>query len=295
MATTFKQFAAIAEEINEDVTYEYGLPILSEAIHSEIQGILDSQQIPPSDKLSLVTQNARNLIKQGQDTGLDSDKPKKGSSRAVFFPSEHKKIILDGQETYVPTAVKIAFPGILDKHTGSRMLLGEHQNMIEGHVDNSGFHSVLRKVGQNEYVTNHDGVLAPIFSAHPDGHYLEMGRCEKYMASDVRNHTKKDGFKAGLSHQQIQNHMLIEHHAAHGASYGQSDLNDAISNHPHVESMVNMMHDYSMHPADLRTPNMGTWVHPHTGHRYPVVIDYGFSNEIAKLYRNARLKRADQW
>lgn len=51
--------------------------ILTEAIHAEIQSIMDNESIDPSRKLNAVTKKSRELIKSGQDTGLESDKPKK--------------------------------------------------------------------------------------------------------------------------------------------------------------------------------------------------------------------------
>lgn len=297
---TFKQFKDIEIIIDEDVPYEFGLPILSEEIHHIIKDILDSSATPVDGKLSMITREARKLIANGQSTGFENDKPLKGSSRAVFFPTDHKPIELDGQRIHVPTAVKIAFPGQLDKYTGHHQLLGEMQNYNESTTD----YAVIRPIhghtnihvpgNHPKFETNPDGVTAPILSTHPDHHYLEMGRADKFNAKDLREYTKHPDFKKGLSHQEIKKAMEYHHDMANGQqmSYYQdrdSELHEHISDHPHTTNMLNAMHDMGMHPADLTPRNMGIWTHPLTGVRHPVMIDYGFSTEIGKLYHKARM------
>lgn len=297
---SFKQFKDIEIITEDDAPYEYGLPILSEEIHHAIKEILDSSATPVDNKLAMIAKEARRLIKEGRPTGFENDKPLKGSSRAVFFPTDHKLIELDGQRIHVPTAVKIAFPGQLDKHTGHNMLLGEMQNYNESTTDHAVIrpihgHTNIRVAGQGpKFETNPDGVTAPILSTHPDMHYLEMGRADKFNAKDLREYTKHPDFKKGVSHQEIKKAMEYHHAIANGQhlSYYQdrdSELHEKISEHPHVMNMLNAMHNMGMHPADLTPRNMGIWTHPLTGTRHPVMIDYGFSTELGKMYQKARM------
>ena len=267
--------------------------ILSEAFHAEIQKIMDADSLPVKNKLSAVSKKAKELIKAGIDTGMESDKPKLGSSRSVFFPKEHKEITVDGVKTKSPTAVKIAFPGKLDKYHGEDTTLGEDQNERESdhYVNNS--YGVFRQDHKNEYHSNENPVLAPVFSTHPEHHHLEMGRVDKFNAKDLADSTKTTEFPKGLKHDEITTSMRYHHDQAHGQrpmlnGYTEEHL-EKVSDHPWVSNAISMMHDSGMHPGDLRTANMGIYTHPVTGKKHPVVIDYGFSNEIAKKYRKAHL------
>ena len=104
---TFKEFVRINGSL------------ITEELHKELQNILDSDESSDYErakKLTLFTKRTRDLIKNGQDTGLENDKPKKGSSRAVFFPKEERDIVIDGTPSKLKTAIKIAFPGSLDRY-----------------------------------------------------------------------------------------------------------------------------------------------------------------------------------
>lgn len=271
--------------------------VLTEKIHNEIQSIMDNSDIPTSRKLGLVSAKAKSLIKSGQDTGMESDKPKKGSSRAVFFPKEHKEITVDGKQTKTPTAVKIAFPGILDKHHGEDTTLGEDQNAKESdHFINHNYGIMHPSGKHNEYHScSHEsgGVLSPVFETHEEHHHLEMGRVDKCDAKGIAEATKTKDFPKGLKHDEIQDAMMHEHTSAHGqrhhfASKHTEEHLEHVKTHPWVEHAISMMHDSSMHPGDLNKGNMGIYTHPVTGKKHLAIIDYGFSNEIAKKYTKAR-------
>jgi len=268
--------------------------ILSEKVHKEIQDIMDNVDIPVSRKLSAVSTKTKSLIKSGQDTGLESDKPKKGSSRAVFFPKEHKDITVDGVKTKTPTAVKIAFPGVLDKHHGEDTTLGEDQNEKESdhHINNT--YGVLRHdAHKNEYHSNEHGVLAPVFETHSENHHLEMGRVDKFNTKDFAASTKTKDFPKGLKLDEVTTAMTHHHSQAHGQGprlNGHTEEHlEKVSDHPWVSNAISMMNDSGMHPGDVSPRNMGIYKHPVTGEKHPVMIDYGFSNEIGKKYHKARM------
>lgn len=269
----------------------YGAPVLSEELHHEIKNILDSKDIDPKHKLNLFTKKARALLISGQNTGLEDAKPKKGSSRAVFFPSEAKSINLDGKQVNVKTAVKIAFPGKLDRYTGDSMLLGEHQNQVESDPDISGTYGIITEKTPGIFKTNENGVLVPTFGSHPEHHHVEVGRIEKYTADDLRNYTKNKDFKKGISHSEMYdalNHLYQESHGkTHWTKMSPDHIEDVL-NHDHVRNVAAMMFDSGMHPGDLSPRNMGVFVHPVTKVRHPVIADYGFTNHIANLYNKAR-------
>lgn len=268
--------------------------ILTEAVHAAIQSIMDSSDIHPREKLNTVAKKVRELIKSGEETGLESDKPKKGSSRAVFFPTEHKELTIDGVKTSSPTAVKIAFPGVLDKFHSEPTIMGEDQNAIEAdNYINKQYGILSRNNVTGEYKTNQDGILAPVFSTHPENHHLEMGRVEKFNTKDFTEATKHPDYPKGIKPTEFKEALEYQHNMAHGQKhYSEHNYSDAhlehISNHPLVQNAIDMMHDTGMHPGDVSPRNMGIYVHPVTGKRHPAIIDWGFSNRIAKKYTEAR-------
>lgn len=265
-----------------------GMQLITEEIHPDVQNIMNSSEIQPKDKLKHVVKKVREMISNGQDTGLESDKPKKGSSRAVFFPKEHKEITVDGAKTKTPTAVKIAFNGQLDKYHGEDTLLGEDQNRAESDYFINNQYGVFRHE-RGEYHTNENPVLAPVFDSHEDHHHIEMGRIEKFNTKDMANATKTKEFPKGLSLHDVTDTMEYHHRMAHGSNHYDEKL-ERISQHPYMENMIDMMHNSGMHPGDIAPRNMGIYVHPVTGKRHPVMCDWGFNSDIEKKYTKARRK-----
>lgn len=269
---------------------------LTEELHKNLQSILDDENIQPRNKLSSVSREAKRLLNAGEDTGLEDSKPKKGSSRAVFFPKEPKKITVDGQETSAPTAVKVAFSGELDKHHGEDTTLGEDQNRKEGDYYLNKSYGILNHDSDTGHYKSSNldsgGVLAPVFETHQADHHLEMGRVSKYNAKDVAEATKTPDFPKGLTHKEIKTCMEKEHADANGGrSYnmGFSDEHlEKVRQHPWVSDAIDMMHDSGMHPGDLDARNMGIYTHPITGKKHVAIIDWGYDNDIAKKYATAR-------
>ena len=146
------------------------LNFLAEDLHPELFDILDSNTDIHS-KHKKITQHIRKLIANGIDTGLEGERAKKGSSRAVYFPKEEKEINIDGKKAKIKTALKIAFPGILDKPQFIKKagMLGELQNNAEA-SEYFNDHSILKKgMYNNEFVTNEEhGILAPIINTSHD-------------------------------------------------------------------------------------------------------------------------------
>lgn len=273
------------------------LPVVSEEIHQNITNILNSENVHPAHKLSRISGEIRGMIKRGETTGLEDSKPKKGSSRAVFFPSEPTKIHLDGKEAHIHTALKVAFPGQLDKHNKSGSLLGEHQNRVEGEHFTNHHYGIIRKVGEDahgtpRFETNHDaGILAPMLHAHEEGHHIHFGRIEPIKAGDFKSLTKTKEFPKGISHEEFHEALNHHHALAHGQNhYGKlsEDRINELHEHPLVEKAQNYVADTNAHPGDLNKRNMGIWTHPHTGERHIVISDYGFNGDVAKHYNDCR-------
>ena len=273
-------------------TYLNDLPLVSEELHATIQHVLDSDTIPVQNKFNHVTKSIRGAIARGEDTGLHDSKPKKGSSRAVYFPKDEHHYQLDGKPAKSTTALKVAFPGQLDKYNKSGALLGEHQNMVEGdhHINHE--HGILSEVGHNQFETNHHyGVLAPVFHAHDEGHHVLMGKIDPIKAGDFKNLTKTKEFPKGISHEEF--HDTLQHHyaQAHGQRHYGATSKERMSEleeHPLVEKFTHYVGNTGAHPGDLNKRNMGIWTHPHTGEKHIVASDFGFNGDVMKHYSDAR-------
>lgn len=283
---------------------------ITEELHSELKGILNE---PENDresggytpgklwqkKLTKFSAKVKDLSKRGEDSGLANvglagSKPiqKNGSSRAVFFPAEHKHITIDGVSTHMPTAVKVAFPGQLDKYTGDSHLLGEHQNRVESDQYSNNEYGVLHhtsggRPGDIDFHHNPHGVLAPVLDHHEDHHWLEMAHAGNITGKGFTELTKTESHPKGLKFNDFRQALLNDHAAAHGQHSG-NDEHDHLRTHPFYEGMQNFMQDTGGHPADVNLGNLGEFTHPVTGKKQVVYRDHGFHEDIAKLYTKAR-------
>jgi hypothetical protein len=284
MELTFKQL----------VEQHYGA--LTEELHKELKDVLNA---PENDrdhvygklhqrKLNNFASKVKDLAKRGEDTGLEGGAPKKGSSRAVYFPTDPKHITIDGHPAEQKTAVKVAFAGALDKHTGDHRLLGEHQNGVEADHFTRDNYSMLRNTNGHHYEYNPHGVTAPVLDHHEDDHWLEMGHADKLTGKKFTELTKTESHPKGLKFEHFHEALMNDHNAAHGNHSG-TDAHDHVREHPLYEHMQDFIQTTGNHPVDLRLQNMGVWKHPVSGKEHPVVRDYGYSNDIAKLYTKGRM------
>ena len=273
--------------------YLNDLPMVSEELHQSIHDVLDSEHIKPEQKLTHISHAIRGALKRGEDHGLEDAKPKKGSSRAVFFPKEPTKLKIDGTDTHMPTALKVAFPGQLDKYKKhDEPLLGEEQNRVEGDHWTNQTYGVLRQGERHgEYHTNEHGFLAPMLHAHDEGHHIHFGKIEPIKAGDFKKHTVAPGFPKGISHDEMFDYLNHHHEEAHGKKhYGKTSPEriEQLEQHPMLENMHSWMGNTGAHPADLNKRNMGLWTHPVTGKKHVVVSDYGFTGDVARQYMERR-------
>jgi hypothetical protein len=267
--------------------------ILDEAIHHELQSILDSDTIDPRDKLDAISTHVRKLKIENHNTGLVGDIPKKGSSRAVFFPKEGKKINLDGIHAKIGTAIKIAHQGEIEKQIPQEgPMLGQMQNEAEADPLMAHHHGIIRKNQDGSWHTNHDGVIPPLFSAHPDHHHIEVARVSPFNPGKFKEATTTPSFPNGITHQEFHDtvqHVWAKAHGMSGYHYSDTDhkhMDDVLVHHPFVKNVVNFSADTNTHPADFVEDNVGTWTHPHTGKLHPVLLDYGFRGPIVKAYQD---------
>lgn len=301
-----KSFNDLVAEINEaleEKSVDIGEDVINEgkesSIHPELQKVLDD---PINDKrnqkLTKFSKKVKDLISRGEDTGLQHDKPKKGSSRAVFFPKNPRQVEVDGKAVPANTAVKIAFKGKVDPYTEDETLLGQHQNEIETDHFLQQHYSVLSPQGDGKYKTNEHGVIPPVYDSHPDDHWLEAGHSRNMSRKDFKEATKHESAPKGLDFDTVHHHLLNEHREAHGMrkTYNISEEDaKAIDGHPLVDNLRDMMGNMGLHPADFNIDNWGMFKHPVTGKEHPVLRDYGCSDQIAKAYEKARKKMPSKY
>lgn len=276
------------------MTIKNNQPIqIEEELSADLRSVIDSEQLPVHAKHTSMARVFRTLLKRGSPTGLSDEKPKKGSSRAVYFPSEADDINIDGHATKMHSVLKIAYPGKLDKYNDSGSLFGEHQNLAEGDQYLQNTHGMLRKDHDGKYTTNPDGILAPVVHSHDEGHYLQMGKIDPIKAGDFREFTKTKDFPKGISHDEFYDACNHEHAECNGRThYGKysSEQSERVKSHPLVSHAISFMLDHGAHPGDFVKGNMGVWTHPVAGTKHIVLSDYGYSNTLATQYSRARLK-----
>jgi hypothetical protein len=267
--------------------FEYlnGMPILSEKLHAQVQAALDDN-LPAQHKLVQVARSIKEALHRGEDTGLQDSKPKKGSSRAVYFPKDPHPLNIDGHDTHLHTVMKIAFPSKLDRYQKSGKLLGEHQNLTESHDKCQQF-SILTKHSDGSFKTNHDhGVFAPIVHAHEGGHYNVMGRISPVTEGKFRELTKTRECPDGITTQEFHGALNCHWDEAHGKAPHRYPEDHHLE-HPLVNKFFNASVHADIHPGDFRKANLGIWKHPVHGTEHIVASDYGYSPKVAKHYREA--------
>jgi hypothetical protein len=186
--------------------------ILTEELHQEAKEILNAD-LPKETKYSHFTKKIRSLVKNGESTGLTDDKPKKGSSRAVHFLEEPHKCKIDGVETSMPTVLKVAFHGTLDKYLPKdTALLGEEQNSHESTT--SHYHGVVSSRGNHDgsdFKFDPNGFAPPLIDHASDYSWIHVGKVDPIDAKTFKSLTKTDKFPQGITHDQF--YHALEHHA----------------------------------------------------------------------------------
>lgn len=152
------------------------------------------------------------------------------------------------------------------------------------------------KVAHDNWHTNPEGVIPPLFGHHPEFHHIETARVSPFREGKFREATKTEQFPEGISHQEFHDtlmHMHILGHGGQGWHGGQTDphhIENHLVHHPFVKNVQQFASDSGVHPIDFHEDNVGTWTHPHTGKLHPVLLDYGYRNDIARDYTEMHRK-----
>lgn len=269
--------------------------MINEELHPDIKNVINNENIPAHHKHKAMASLFRSLLKNGVDTGLQDGKPKKGSSRAVYFPKDADDITIDGTPSKMKSVLKIAYPGTLDKYNDSGMLFGEHQNIAEASRFVQHTHGMIRQEDDGSYSTNEHGVLAPVIHAHPEGHYLHMGQIDPVKEGDFRKHTQTPEFPKGISHKEFYDAVNQHYAESHGRNHNGSTSDERLEQvheHPLVQNTIDFVNLTGAHPVDFDKRNMGVWTHPVTGKKHVVLSDYGYNTGLATEYTRARRKQA---
>ena len=219
--------------------------------------------------------------------GKISTNVKIGSTRLVYFPLNKTKIILDGIEVEIETALKVVKP---HKFETDKCDLGKCQTKIESELSKSKY-SVFLKNSDGTYTTNYNGILAPILQYDNDFNWIQMVKVINPMTIPIFNKfTGGEGFPAGLYFDHVKL-SLQRHHVnltkIEGQKCGQyidEEKYNFIIKHPWVKTYISFMEESKILPFDFTLKNLGYIIHPITKKNIMVICDYGFTQEYDELF-----------
>lgn len=253
---------------------------LLEALHSSLQHILDNS----TNKEVFDKFDQRNdlLNDNSINSGIENN-PDKGSSRTVFHVKEPKEITIDGKNTVLPTVIKIAKEHPIDEFNDTGKPLGVHQNEREANDSFIAKHSILTPT-KNGYVTNKEGVFAPVLGTDINHNHVEMGKVAPF------NHEDFDRYTHGLHHYGMVRVIQAEMNKDDYVKKSMGSSYNSILNHPFTQKVLKAAKDTNMSANDIGAGNWGIFVHPITKEHIPVISDYGMSPEIENHYKRFQQK-----
>lgn len=135
----------------------------------------------------------------------------------------------------------------------------------------------------NSYVTNENGVLAPVLNKGKNGSWLEVAHVDKIDEDDNNEKLSKLLSHNGknFSWNDIRTHLKMKYLDKH--YIGNSEL----ENHPLVKKFKNLMDKTDISPFDFTEKNIGIWKHPITKKEHVVLLDYGASKKLLNQYDTA--------
>lgn len=258
--------------------------LLAEALTREIKDFLDSD-LKLSDKHEGINYYGASL--KGR-----------GSSRNYYKFDTPKKISLDGEPISVEHGVKIPIISNLD-HYHSNEIFGKQQNKNES-LTAFNSHRTLIKNGK-EYKTNENGVLAPVFSSHPEGKWIEMAHVEPIENKNYNEEKTKEinqRFKNSIQNKDFPDITWNDIHGSlkrlEQTKHNNNVLDDndkkILDKHPVAKGLSKLIGNTSISAYDLTRDNIGLWKHPKTKKDHVVVLDYGASRKLLSDYDDATEK-----
>ena len=212
---------------------------------------------------------------------------KHGSTRAVYFPTNKRKIILDNIETEIETVLKVAKPHKKGIDTNSK--LGKLQNKIEISLSKTEY-NIFTKNLDGSFTTNHNGILATIIEHDVNNNWVEMLRVVNPMTIPIFNEfTGGEGFPAGLFYPDVDLSVkdyyrkLIKKENEIMADLIDEEKYKIIIQHPWIKIYLSMVVKYGIYPSDFSLRNLGYIIHPISKQKYMVICDYGYTENYHNI------------
>ena len=269
--------------------------ILTEELHPEIHQLLGAHinSYDRRSKITSIANRVRELTERGEQPGLTDDKPKQGSSRAVFFTTDHHEAKIDGVPAKIPHVIKIAIRGTLDRYRQpTAPLLGEMQSLHE--IESSKEHSVLTKGEDGNFTTNPHGFLPPLIDHEHRGKWMSVVKIAPITSRKFTELTKTPDFPHGLTHKTFLNAISYHYDNAHGYTNMSDPHMDDLILHPLVNNVLRYCAKTNTVPHDFERRNLGIWQHPVTGQEHIVASDAGFSFKVMLAYQAAQEARLNR-
>ncbi len=264
--------------------------MLTEELHSDIKNILAKPFRGNPNRVHELANTIRSLAEAGIPSGVTDDKPKRGSSRAVFFMSEPHEAFIDGEKAQIPHVLKTAFKGDLDNYIKPNTpILGQLQSMHE--IESAKTHGILLKDSNGNFTTNPDGFLPPVTDHGPHGSWMTVGKIDPLDSGTFRDLTKTPDYKKGITQKLFLQALTTHYDLASGLLRSTTPEIDDLILHPLVNKALRFCAKTKTDPYDFERRNLGIWTHPVTGEKHIVASDAGYSHDVAMAYMMARANK----
>lgn len=185
-----------------------------------------------------------------------------GASRLYFKLNKPETMVIDGKKADVTTGMKLAYLGSMDIHhidTGLKQNMTESDPTLEPH-------QILQKQSDGSFKTNDDGIILPVLSHHENHTWNHVIHVDPISDTNkLEHHTKTPEYPEGISVADLDN---IFYYRNNKNSLSKED-------HPFVKSIKRLVKSHNISTHDFSSDNIGIWTHPHTGKKYPVLLDFG--------------------
>lgn len=232
--------------------------VLSE-MHTELNDIINSNNDIEEKNYSL-----NDKISELKSSRISSGikKIKEGGSRKYMLDNNTQHIVLDGKPIQVKYGTKVA-----KDEDGVTQMKAENSDMY------APFHTYT-KDNHGNYHTNKNGVLATVLNKDRNHHWNEVEHISPFSAKAFKEFTKSAYTPHGIDFDEMVKNVESFRH--NSFSSHKLPVDDKIINHPYTKKILNLVTKTNIDPKDLRYKfNWGIHNHPITGHKTPVILDYG--------------------
>lgn len=291
--------------------------LITEALHPELMAVISSRS-KGTNKSREISRVIEDLKKRNEKIGTNPNKFASGSSRRWLSHSSAKyHLILDGIKTRLATGIKTAIPaGGIDKGGKRELGAGQLQNKVENsNKEVNAKYRILTHVGKekdlfghsyDKFETNREhGIFPPLLNYDHENHeWAHVGHIHdiKYYdhvsgGTPKKSHQVKNTFEnltitkhfpEGISEREFR--RGIEAHSIKNEEFDEDGnikryAKEHTYNHPLVKKFGHYLRNVKgTNPGDFAGPNLGVFVHPHTGEKHIIARDHGYDEETHKLY-----------